>query len=104
MHHVFESLHLKKAKMFHYNVIVYDPPLDTDGAAPLSGTITITCINITTLIKKSTLCFLRRLNSAGLDVGVLGFFYSSLRGFVKSAEDYQEQLNVHQGHLHRQVQ
>lgn len=92
--------------MFHYNVIVYNPPLDIDGAAPLSGTSSSSDQHhhLHQHHDSYKTCFLRRLNSAGLDVGVLGFFYSSLRGFVKSAEDYQVQLNVHQGHLHRQVQ
>lgn len=55
MHHVCKSLHLKKAKMFHYNVIVYNPPLDIEQLLcqepRVHLTNTITCINITTLIK-----------------------------------------------------
>lgn len=41
--------------MFHYNVIVYNPPLDIEQLLcqepRVHLTNTITCINITTLIK-----------------------------------------------------
>lgn len=97
--------------MFHYNVIVYNPPLDIDGAAPLSGTSgspdqhhhlhqhhdsykEVNPLFPEEAEQRWTGCWCPRV-LLQLTEGW---------GFVKSAEDYQVQLNVHQGHLHRQVQ